>query len=101
MCDATSTLTDDGYTIMANIWGATPGVDGDQCAQAAGTGGSGVAWSTTWNWTSGDNIKSFANANGNSAVPCKAVNDITSISSTWSWRYAINLIPFTSGNPNT
>lgn len=86
VCDATSTLTADGYTIMANIWGATLGLGGSQCAQAAGTSGSGVAWTTTWNWNSGDNVKSFANANGDTLTPCKAVNDITSIPSTWKWR---------------
>lgn len=72
---------------MANIWGKTADVVGSQCAQAAGSSGNGIAWSTTWNWERPDsNITSFANANGNGAVPCAAAGTITSIPTTWSWR---------------
>ena len=89
ICDATSTLSASGYTIMANIWGATPGIGGQQCAQVGSGSGSGVSWSSTWSWSSGTNIKSFANAAGGS-TPCKPVNQITSLPSTWQWRYAAN-----------
>ena len=86
VCDATSTVSDNGYTIMANTWGASSGVSGSQCARGEGTSGSGIAWTTTWNWNGGTNVKSFANANGNSLTPCKAVGEIASIPSSWAWR---------------
>ncbi len=85
VCDARSIASLGVYTLMANIWNTSPG-PGSQCASPlSGGSGSPASWTTTWSWSVGRDIKSFANANGNSLTPCKPPNSMSSISSTWNW----------------
>lgn len=84
VCDGGSTLHDNGYTVMANVY--APG-DGHQCATTHGGKKDKFAWSSKWNWQAGDDdVKSFANAYNPGNTPCKPVDDLGEIHSTWKWK---------------
>ena len=83
VCDATSTIQDKGYLVMANIWSGGSG--GHQCAQTlTGGTGNGIAWETDWTWDS-TGIASFAMANAQGKFQCGPVSSIGSLQSTFQW----------------
>jgi xyloglucan-specific endo-beta-1,4-glucanase len=80
---------------------------GSQCTTVQSTSGSGVSWSTSWNWQGGqDNVKSYANAGKQFARGIK-ISNIKSMPTNIQWDYQPRDIRanvaydvFTAADPN-
>lgn len=87
VCDATSTITDKGYYVMANIWGGGAGGNGHQCAETlSGGSANGVAWQTEWSWQ-GNSVVSYAMAYPQQI--CGPLSSFSSIQTNWQWRFVL------------
>ncbi len=49
------------YSLLLDLWGKDGATSGQQCANIVSLSGSTIAWKTTWTWTGGSGVKSFAN----------------------------------------
>ncbi|KAJ7233867.1 concanavalin A-like lectin/glucanase [Mycena haematopus] len=72
------------YTLLLDQWGMASATSGSNCAAIASLSGSTVAWSSTWTWNGGYDVKSFNNMNLNNGLN-KQLSAIQSIPTTWSW----------------
>ncbi|KZP14587.1 glycoside hydrolase family 12 protein [Athelia psychrophila] len=72
------------YTLNTNLWGLTSTTKGSQCSTLLSSNGTDVAWSTTWQWSTGGGVKSFSNINLEVGIDVQ-LSAITSIPTTWDW----------------
>lgn len=70
ICGAWDTVTYSPYSLLNDQWGTT-GATGSQCSQFTSASSSAVAWKTTWKWSGGSGIKTFANIQLNSGLNTK------------------------------
>lgn len=82
------------YIIQPNQWGVGSAVGSHfQCVAAqVAPSSNAVAWSTTFDWQGGADIKSYANAllpSIGTTGQCKAMSSFKNITSQWTWRYAL------------
>ncbi len=85
-CEQYGTYTSGAYVVNNNLWGEGSG-SGSQCTAVNDASGSGVAWSTTWQWSGGDNqVKSYANSQY--LFDKKLVSQVNSIQSSVDWTYS-------------
>ncbi|KAF5356771.1 hypothetical protein D9756_006704 [Leucocoprinus leucothites] len=74
------------YTLCQNLWGKNSG-SGSETSTLNSASGNSVSWSTTWNWSGGDNsVKSYPNVESSSAKG-KQLSSIGSAPTTWNWSY--------------
>lgn len=74
------------YTLCQNLWGKSAGVGSQSSTLINGTDSS-ISWSTTWQWSQGqNNVKSYANIAADQAKGIR-LSDITSMPTTWNWEY--------------
>ncbi|KAG8873391.1 hypothetical protein FRB97_006800, partial [Tulasnella sp. 331] len=75
------------YTLLNDQWGIS-GYTGSQTAQALGcTGGTTLAWTTTYTWTGGPyQVKTYTDIYLNSGLG-KQLSAIKSIPTVWDWSY--------------
>lgn len=86
LCGQYDTYSSGAYIVNNNLWGKDSG-SGSQCASVNSISDSGVSWSTTWDWSGGeDNVKSYPNS-GLVALKKQPVSDISSIPSSVKWNY--------------
>jgi len=85
-CGQWDTTTSGPYILYNNLWGES-GATGSQCTSLSSISGTDIAWKTTWNWSGGSGVKSFANVALNSGLN-KQISAIKSIPSTWQWGYS-------------
>ncbi|KAJ5243932.1 hypothetical protein N7489_004028 [Penicillium chrysogenum] len=86
LCGQYETYSSGAYIVNNNLWGKDSG-SGSQCASVNSISDSGVSWSTTWDWSGGeDNVKSYPNS-GLVALKKQPVSDISSIPSSVKWNY--------------
>ncbi|PNP38362.1 endoglucanase-1 precursor [Trichoderma gamsii] len=104
-CSQYATFSGGNYALSNNLWGQTAGT-GSGCITDVSLGGSAV-WSTTWNWSGGqNNVKGYPNIALN--IPNKRlVSSISSMPTTAQWSYTGSSIRadvaydlFTASNPN-
>jgi len=50
------------YSVLNNLWGEADAESGSQTTQFLSLTGDDISWKTTWDWTGGWQIKSYANA---------------------------------------
>lgn len=87
LCGQYSYFAANGYEFNNNNWGKGSASSGSQCTTVQSTSGSGVSWSTTWNWQGGqDNVKSYANVGKQFARGLK-MNSIKSMPTNIQWDY--------------
>ncbi|EED24352.1 endoglucanase, putative [Talaromyces stipitatus ATCC 10500] len=87
LCSQYSSYTSGPYTVNNNLWGESSG-SGSQCTYVNSISSSGVAWSTTWNWSgSNSQVKSYANSQY-SALNKKLVSQLSSIPTSVQWSYS-------------
>ena len=74
------------YLVQNNLWGRDAG-SGSQCSAVHSIGESGVAWSTTWQWSGGDDDpKSYSYSGLN--FDKKPVSAIGSMQTSAHWTYS-------------
>ncbi|KAI4115947.1 MAG: hypothetical protein LQ338_007784 [Usnochroma carphineum] len=86
-CDQFTPVTSGPFEVQNDAWGAIPG--GKSCVQLEdGSGGSSLAWSSTFSWGGDKNaIKAYPNAQAAANTPCKPLNQYNTMLSSWSWSY--------------
>ncbi|KAJ4370134.1 hypothetical protein N0V86_008870 [Didymella sp. IMI 355093] len=107
LCGQYSYYAANGYEFNNNNWGKGAASSGSQCTTVKSTSGSGVSWSTTWNWQGGqDNVKSYANVGKQFARGLK-MNNIKSMPTSIQWDYSnrdvranVAYDVFTAADPN-
>jgi xyloglucan-specific endo-beta-1,4-glucanase len=87
LCSQYAYYAANGYEFNNNNWGKGAASSGSQCTTVQSTSGSGVSWSTNWQWQGGqDNVKSYANVGKQFARGIK-VNNIKSLQTSITWDY--------------
>jgi xyloglucan-specific endo-beta-1,4-glucanase len=87
LCSQYAYYAANGYEFNNNNWGKGSASSGSQCTTVKSTSGSGVSWSTQWNWQGGnDNVKSYANVGKQFAKGLK-VSNIKSLQTSIQWDY--------------
>lgn len=66
-CGQWDTVTAGNYELFLDQWGIS-GATGSQCSQITSLSGSNIAWSTTWNWSGGNGVKTFSNIQLNAGI---------------------------------
>lgn len=85
-CAQYATYSSAQYSVNSNLWGESYGT-GSQCIAANSISSSGVAWSTTWQWSgSNSQVKSYANSQ--LSFTKKPVSQVNSIPTSVSWTYS-------------
>lgn len=93
--------------MLNNLWGKDQATSGSQCTYYEGTSGSGIKWSTAWQWQGGENnVKSYAYA-GKILTKGQSIAKITSMPTQVEWTYNTTNIRanvaydlFTAADPN-
>lgn len=105
LCGQYQTYESSGYIINNNLWGEG-GADGSQCTYVFDALTSGVAWTTTWTWSGGSGVKSYANS-GLEVKTGQLLSEISSMPTKASWNYSDTSITadiaydlFSASNPN-
>lgn len=84
MCGDQQGYSSSGYRVQNNLWGKSSATSGSQCSAFNSVSGSGVAWSTTWQWAGGDNnVKSYSYSSRDFTK--KLVSQVSSIPTTAVW----------------
>ena len=84
MCGEQEGYSASGYRVQNNLWGKNSATSGSQCSAFNSASGSSVAWSTTWQWSGGDNnVKSYSYSSRDFSK--RLVSQISSIPSTAIW----------------
>jgi len=84
MCGEQEGYSSAGYRVQNNLWGKSAASSGSQCTAFNSASGSSVAWSTTWQWTGGDNnVKSYSYASRD--FNKRPVSQISSMPTTAIW----------------
>jgi len=84
-CKAWGVISASPYELQSNLWGASGAASGSQCTNLTSVNGNTIAWSTSWNWTGGNNnVKSFSNIQLNSGLG-QQLSAISSMPSNWKW----------------
>jgi len=85
-CEQYGSITTGSYIIYNDLWGESDATSGSQCTTVESLSGETVVWETSWTWTGGSSVKSYANA-ALTFSPTK-LSTISSIESTWEWSYS-------------
>ncbi|PSR73116.1 hypothetical protein PHLCEN_2v11018 [Hermanssonia centrifuga] len=83
-CGQWDSVSAGSYSMLLDLWGESGATSGSQCANLVSMSGSTIAWKTTWTWTGGTGVKSFANIQLNSGIN-QQLSAISSMPSTWDW----------------
>ncbi|KAF2748244.1 glycoside hydrolase family 12 protein [Sporormia fimetaria CBS 119925] len=63
LCSQYAYHASNGYEVLNNLWGKDQAQSGSQCTYFEGNTGSGIRWSSQWQWTGGENlVKSYVYA---------------------------------------
>ncbi|KAK2754428.1 hypothetical protein FQN54_007072 [Arachnomyces sp. PD_36] len=85
MCAEYEAQEGGSYIVANNLWGMDAGT-GSQCTSVQSIDDSGVSWSTTWNWSGGDdNVKSYSNSGA--IITPTLISDIGKLSTSVEWTY--------------
>lgn len=85
-CGQYDSVATGSYTVYNDLWGESGASSGSQCFEVTKLSGSTISWDTTWSWTGGSGVKSYANVVVNSAA--KQLSAIKTINSVWDWSYS-------------
>lgn len=87
LCSQYAYQSVNGYELLNNLWGmSSSGTSGSQCTNYDGPAGSGIAFSSTWQWKGDQNtVKSYIYAGRQ--FTRKKVSDIRSLPTTVQWSY--------------
>jgi xyloglucan-specific endo-beta-1,4-glucanase len=77
------------YSLLNNLWNEQNAAWGYQGSQLTSLSGSTIAWTTTYTWTGGSQVKSFANIQLNTGIN-QQLSEIYSISTAWQWSLSTN-----------
>lgn len=106
LCDQFGYWSGNGYEINNNNWGKASATSGSQCTYVDGSSSTGVSWHTTWTWTGGNGVKSYANS-GRQIPKGHTIASINSMPTSVSWQYNTSSIRanvaydfFTAEDPN-
>jgi len=84
MCGEQEGHSASGYRVQNNLWGRSSATSGSQCSAFNSASGSSVAWSTTWQWSGGENnVKSYSYSSRDFTK--RLVSQISSIPTTAVW----------------
>jgi xyloglucan-specific endo-beta-1,4-glucanase len=87
LCTQYAYYADNGYEVLNNLWGKDQATSGSQCTYYEGRTGSGIKWSTDWQWQGGENnVKSYAYA-GKILTKGQTIAKITSMPTQVEWTY--------------
>jgi xyloglucan-specific endo-beta-1,4-glucanase len=107
LCTQYAYHAENGYEVLNNLWGKDMATSGSQCTYFDGSVGSGIAWSTQWQWTGGENnVKSYAYA-GRILDKGNTISKIKKMPTSVTWKYDVNNMRcnvaydiFTAADPN-
>ncbi|MBE3044914.1 hypothetical protein IMZ48_20615 [Candidatus Bathyarchaeota archaeon] len=86
LCEQYGYHSAEGYEILNNLWGQDSATSGSQCTYYLGPSGSGISWSSDWQWEGGENdVKSYVYVGREFERPL--VSDISSLPTTVTWSY--------------
>ncbi|OJA14784.1 hypothetical protein AZE42_08756 [Rhizopogon vesiculosus] len=77
-------VTTGQYSMLNNLWGESNATSGSQTSQLTSLSGTTIAWETTWTWTGGSSVKSFANIQLDVGINDQLSN-ISSMPTSWEW----------------
>ncbi|KAH9826357.1 glycoside hydrolase family 12 protein [Teratosphaeria destructans] len=104
-CDQYSSLETGSYIVYNDLWGESNAESGSQCFTVDSVIDNTIAWSTSWTWTGGSSVKSYANVALD--FTSTQLSTISSMKTTWDWSYSGNpenadvaWDMFTSSDPN-
>jgi xyloglucan-specific endo-beta-1,4-glucanase len=107
LCTQYAYYAANGYEVLNNLWGKDQATSGSQCTYYDGSAGSGIAWSTQWQWVGGENsVKSYAYA-GRILDKGNLISKIKGLPTSITWKYDVSNMRcnvaydiFTAADPN-
>ncbi|KAG1726544.1 glycoside hydrolase family 12 protein [Suillus paluster] len=72
------------YSLLNNLWGEPGATSGSQTSELTSMSNNAIAWKTSWTWTGGNGVKSYANIQLNSGIN-QQLSAISSMPTTWHW----------------
>ncbi|KAG1793202.1 glycoside hydrolase family 12 protein [Suillus plorans] len=93
------------YSLFNDLWDEKNATWGSQESQITSFDGSNIGWTTTYTWTGGSQVKTFANVQLNNGIN-QQLSAISSMPTNWQWTQSTNEVVadvaydlFTSGSP--
>ncbi|KAG2139923.1 glycoside hydrolase family 12 protein [Suillus cothurnatus] len=77
------------YSLLNNLWNEQSAAWGYQTSQLTSLNGSTIAWTTTYTWNGGYEVKSFANIQLNTGIN-QQLSELYSIPTVWQWSMSTN-----------
>lgn len=107
LCSQYAYYAANGYEVLNNLWGKDQASSGSQCTYYEGSTGSGIKWSSTWQWTGGENqVKSYVYA-GKILSKGNLISNVRGMPTSIQWSYDTNNVRanvaydiFTASDPN-
>ncbi|KAG2147883.1 glycoside hydrolase family 12 protein [Suillus bovinus] len=72
------------YSLSNDLWNENNALTGSQTSQLTSSSGSGIGWTTSYTWTGGYQVKSFANVQLNTGIN-QQLSAISSMNTSWQW----------------
>ena len=86
-CKLYNYYSSNGYEILNNLWGKDAASGGSQCTYYEGSSGSGIKWSSDWQWSGAENnVKSYVYA-GRIVTKGNTIAKIKSMPTQMTWSY--------------
>lgn len=77
------------YSLFNDLWNEKNATWGSQESQITSFSGSTIGWTTTYTWTGGSQVKTFANVQLNAGIN-QQLSTISSIPTNWEWTQSTN-----------